>query len=146
MEKRYNDNPITLTEAKIFIGGKEIFDGVKAEIKFTPDVWTGKVLGERSPSSRWMGFTITGTITRRRSTQWLKEIIQQYQNDGVTPEFTIQGVMDDKGSDYYTEFGSDTVTAVGCVLTGDIMAFSADTAGGVVEDAVAFNAKDVIMG
>ncbi len=59
----YNKKPIVLTEGKVFIDGEEIFDCVKCEIKFTPETYTGKVLGERSPSTRWKGFTITGTIT-----------------------------------------------------------------------------------
>lgn len=141
----YNKEPIVLTEGKVFIDGKEIMDCVKFEIKFTPDVWTGKVLGERSPSSRWKGFTITGTITRRRSTPFLKEIVERYQNDGVTPEFVIQGIMDDKGSDYYKNYGSSTTTAVGCVFTGDIPLTALDSAGDVVDDSIAFNAKDVIL-
>lgn len=74
--ERYNDNPIALSEGKVFVDGVQILDGVKFELKFTPDVYTGKVLGERSPSSRWMGYTITGTITRRISTPWYKEIVQ----------------------------------------------------------------------
>ena len=142
--ERYNANPIALSEGKVFIDGVQVLTGVKCEIKFTPEVWTGKVLGERSPSSRWTGYTITGSITQRTSTPWLKEKIQQYQEDGVTPEMTIQGVMDDKGSDYYQAYGSDTVTAVGCVLTGDIPLMALDTAGGAREDAISFNAKDVI--
>mgnify|MGYP000810461413 CR=1 FL=1 len=129
--ERYNDNPIALSEGKVFVDGVQILDGVKFELKFTPDVYTGKVLGERSPSSRWMGYTITGTITRRISTPWYKEIVQKYQKDGITPECTIQGVMDDKGSDYYQMYGSDTVTAVGCVFTGDIPLMALDTAGAV---------------
>lgn len=144
MADRYNANPIALSEGKVFIDGVQVLTGVKCEIKFTPEVWTGKVLGERSPSSRWTGYTITGSITQRTSTPWLKEKIQQYQKDGVTPEMTIQGVMDDKGSDYYQAYGSDTVTAVGCVLTGDIPLMALDTAGGAREDAISFNAKDVI--
>lgn len=144
MADRYNANPIALSEGKVFIDGVQVLTGVKFELKFTPDVWSGKVLGERSPSSRWTGYTITGSITQRTSTPWLKEKIQQYQKDGVTPEMTIQGVMDDKGSDYYQAYGSDTVTAVGCVLTGDIPLIALDTAGGAREDAISFNAKDVI--
>ncbi len=144
MNGRYNANPIALSEGKVFIDGVQVLTGVKCEIKFTPDVWEGKVLGERSPSSRWTGYKITGSITQRTSTPWLKEKIQQYQKDGVTPEMTIQGVMDDQGSDYYQEYGSDVVTAVGCVLTGDIPLMALDVGGGAREDAISFNAKDVI--
>lgn len=145
MNKRHNANPIALSEGKVFIDGVQVLTAVKCEIKFTPDVWEGKVLGERSPSSRWTGYKITGTITQRTSTPWLKEKIQQYQKDGVTPEMTIQGVMDDQGSDYYQEYGSDIITAVGCVLIGDIPLIALDgSSNGVREDSISFNAKDVI--
>ena len=114
----YNKNPISLREGKVFIDGVEVLDSVNCTIKFTPDVWTGKQLGERSSSSRWLGYTITGTITRRRSTNWLESKIKQYLKDGGTPELKIQGVMNDENSDYYAKHGSNVVTCVGVVLTG----------------------------
>jgi len=140
----YNKNPISLREGKVFIDGVECMDSVKCEIKVTPDVWTGKQLGESTPSSRWLGYAITGTITRRRSTPWLKEAIKKYMDSKSTPEFTIQGIMDDANSDYYAENGADTVTCVGCVLTGDIPLTALDSEGNVVDDAVSFNAKDIV--
>lgn len=140
----YNKSPISLREGKVFIDGVECFDGIKANIKFTPDVWTGRQLGEKTPSSRWLGYSITGSITRRRSTPWLKEVIQKYIDSGETPELTIQGIMDDKGSDYYKEHGSETITAVGCVLTGDINLIDLDTDGNVLDDVIGFNAKDIV--
>ena len=39
---QYHKNPISLREGKVFLDGYEIFDAVKCEIKFTPEVWTGK--------------------------------------------------------------------------------------------------------
>ena len=88
----YNKNPISLREGKIFIDGVECVDGVNCTIKFTPDVWSGKQLGERTNSSRWLGYNITGTITRRRSNNWLKT---KNQGDTLrreqTPEMKIQG-------------------------------------------------------
>lgn len=144
MAMEYNKSPISLREGKIFIDGIECVDSVKCEIKFTPDVWTGRQLGERTPSSRWLGATITGTITRRRSTPWLKEAIAKYQGSKATPEFTIQGVMNDENSDYYAENGSETVTCVGCVLTGDLNLINLDSAGEVVDDNISFNAKDIV--
>lgn len=140
----YNKNPISLREGKIFIDGVECLDNVKCEIKFTPDVWTGRQLGERTPSSRWLGASITGTITRRRSTPWLKEAITKYKRTKGTPEFTIQGIMNDENSDFYDSNGPDTVTCVGCVLTGDLTLVSLDSDGQVLDDAISFNAKDFI--
>ena len=140
----YNKNPISLREGKIFIDGIECVDSVKCEIKFTPDVWTGRQLGERTPSSRWLGASITGSITRRRSTPWLKDAIAKYQRDKSTPEFTIQGIMNDENSDYYESNGYDTVTCVGCVLTGDLTLTSLDSDGQVLDDVINFNAKDIV--
>lgn len=140
----YNKNPISLREGKVFIDGVECLDSVNCNIKFTPDVWTGKQLGERSNSSRWLGYNITGTITRRRSTNWLEEKIKEYKKTGATPELTIQGIMNDENSDYYKAHGSNTVTVVGCVLTGDLPLTALDSGGEVVDDTLNFNGKDIV--
>ena len=144
MVNEHNKSPISMREGKVFIDGLEVMDSVKCEIKFTPDTWTGKQLGEKTPSTRWMGYTITGSITRRRSTPWLRDVIKKYIATGRTPEFKIQGLMNDEGSDYYAAHGSDTVTAVGCVLTGDLNLSNLDSGGEIVDDVIAFNAKDVV--
>jgi len=144
MAMEYNKSPISLREGKLFIDGVQCADSIKCEIKFTPDVWTGKQLGEQTNSSRWLGYSITGSITRRRSTPWLKDAIKKYIGTGKTPEFKIQGIMDDKNSDYYEVYGSDTVTAVGCVLTGDQPLTTFDSGGEVLDDNIAFNAKDIV--
>lgn len=144
MSMQYNKSPISLREGKVFIDGVEIMDSIKCEIKFTPDVWSGKQLGEQSNSSRWLGYNITGTITRRRSTPWVKDVIKKYISKKATPEFTIQGIMNDKNSDYYEANGTDTVTCVGCVLTGDLPLTMLDSGGEVVDDVISFNAKDIV--
>ena len=141
---KYNKSPISLREGKMFIDGVEVMDGIKANIKFTPDVWTGKQLGEKTPSSRYLGYAITGSITRRRSTPWLKEVIAKYRKTGETPELTIQGVMNDENSDYYKAHGEDSCTCVGCVLTGDMNLIDLDSNGEVVDDVINFNAKDIV--
>ena len=89
---KYHKNPISLREGKVFLDGYEIFDAVKCEIKFTPDVWTGKQLGDRNDSSRWLGYSITGTVTRRRTTTMTKNLIINYINTSKTPELTIKGI------------------------------------------------------
>lgn len=141
---QYHKNPISLREGKVFLDGLEIFDSVKCEIKFTPDVWTGKQIGDRSSSSRWLGYSISGSITRRRTTPWLKETIQGYIKTGKTPELTIQGMMNDRGSEYYENEGSDTVTVVGVVLTGDLTLISLDADGQVLDDVIGFNARTIV--
>ena len=141
---QYHKNPISLREGKVFLDGLEVFDSVKCEIKFTPDVWTGRQLGDRSSSSRWLGYSITGSITRRRTAAWLKDTIKGYIDSGKTPEFTVQGIMNDAGSEYYDTNGSDTVTVVGVVLTGDLNLLNLDADGQVLDDVIGFNAKAMV--
>lgn len=141
----YNKNHMVATEGHVFIDGEEILDCVKFELKATPEIAEGKTIGERTSSSRWTGIKYTGSITRYRSTPFLKNVLKKYRESGVIPELTIQGVMDDKASDYYQKYGNDAVTAVGCTLTGDIPLSSLDTAGKFVEDTISFNAYDVLL-
>ena len=138
----YNHAPISLREGHVYLDGIEIADSIKCEIKFTPDIWTGRQLGELTPSSRWLGYAITGTqllVVAHQS--GLKRKIAQYKNSHETPEMTIQGIMEDKNSDYYKIYGTNTVTCVGCVLTGDLPLTMLDSGGNVVEDSISFNAK-----
>lgn len=140
----YNKSPISLREGKVFIDGVEILDSIKCEIKFTPNVWSGKRLGEQSNSSRWLGYAITGSITRRRSTPWLRDTIKSYIASKKTPELTIQGIMNDENSDYFMDHGSDATTCVGCVLTGDLPLTALDSGGEIVDDVITFNAKYIV--
>ncbi len=140
----YNKNPISLREGKVFIDGVCVVDSITCQIDVTPDVWTGRQLGEMTPSSRWLGYAVTGTITRRRSTNWLEQKIKQYKNSRETPEFTLTGLMNDASSDYYASYGANTVTVVGCVLTGALPLTRLDSGGEVVEDSLAFNGKDIM--
>lgn len=141
----HNRNPISLQEGKAFIDGVEVMDGIKLEMKFTPNVAENKLLGDRTPSSRWLGGKYTGSMTRRRSTNFLEDKIKEYMSTGRTPELTIQGIMTDANSDYYQEMGEHTVTAIGCVMTGDLPLIALDTGGEFVEDVIAFNIKDVVF-
>lgn len=138
-----NKAPISLREGSIYIDGIKICDNVKAEFKITPDVWTGRQVGEKTQSSRWLGYTVSGSITRRRSTNWLNDVLEKYKKSSVTPELTIQGIMSDEGSDFYATYGKHlVVTLLGCVLTGDLTLLSLDSGGNVMEDVINFNAYD----
>lgn len=144
MVNEHNKSPISLREGKVFLDGVEVMNAVAFTANAVPDVWTGQQLGERTKSSRYLGLTITGSITRRRSTPWLKEKIKEFLRNGRTPEFTVQGYMNDENSDYYAKYGADLVTYVGCVLTGDIPLTRLDSGGEVVDDVLNFSAKDVV--
>lgn len=141
----HNLSPISMREGRVLIDGVVCFDSIKCEIKFTPEVWKGRHLGDRSSSSRWLGHEITAALTRRRSTPWAKKVVQKYLESGETPEMTIQGVMSDKHSEYYKKYGTDTVTALGCVPSGDFLLIALDTEGEVVDDAFTLNVKDVVF-
>jgi hypothetical protein len=52
--------------------------------------------------------------------------------------------MNDKESDFYAQYGSDVVTVVGCVLTGDFNLSSFDSEGEVLDDVISFNGKNFV--
>ena len=56
-----------------------------------------------------------------------KKKVLEYIKTGKTPEMKIQGISEDKNSDYYDINKGDTITAVGCVMTGDISLMELDT-------------------
>ena len=52
--------------------------------------------------------------------------------------------MNDAGSEYFEKNGSDTVTVVGVVLTGDLSLLLLDADGQVLDDAIGFSAKALV--
>ncbi|QIB26102.1 phage tail tube protein [Caloranaerobacter azorensis] len=138
-------NRMSLREGKVFIDGEQILDLVKCEIYFTPEVVESRSVGQKGKSRRYLGYDITGSITEYKSTPWIKEIIKKYKQTGATPKLTIQGIQDDLNSDYGQAYGSDKITVVDAVLTGDLPLLMLDSEGELVQNEIEFGAADVIF-
>lgn len=136
---------MSLREGKVFLDGEQILDLVKCELYFTPEVAESRAVGQRGKSRRYIGFDVTGNLTEYKSTPWIKNLIKQYQKTGATPRLTIQGIQDDMNSDYARAYGSDKVTVVEAVLTGDLPLMMLDSEGELVQNEVEFGAADVIF-
>lgn len=142
---RVNKSPLSLREGKVFIDGYEVADSCKAKITFVPKVWEGKSLGDPATNRRWLAYDIKVTIEQWKTTPLYKNKVLAYIQTGATPEFTVQGISDDKNSDYYANNGGgDTVTAVGCVLTGEIDLLELDTDGDVVKESIEMGAHHIV--
>lgn len=143
MADKVNKSPLSAREGKVYIDGTLVADACKFQLVFTPKVWEGKSLGEPGTNRRWIGYDITGTIEEWKTTNLWKLKIKEYLDSGKTPEFTIQGICDDVNSDYYIANNkvNDTITAVGCVMTGDIPLMDLDTDGEVIKESIKFGAK-----
>lgn len=141
---RTNSSPVSLREGCVYLDGTLIADTCKFSLKFVPDVWEGKSLGDKGTNRRWLGYTIKGTIEQWKTTKAYRKKIEEYLKTGATPEFTMQGISNDKNSDYYDENGEEVLTAVGCVMTGEIPLIELDTDGEVVKESIEFGAKDLV--
>lgn len=142
---RVNKSPLSLREGKVFVDGYQVADSCKAKITFVPKVWEGKALGDPATNRRWLGYDIKVTLEQWKTTPMYKKKVLEYIKSGATPEFTIQGISEDKNSDYYVENGGgDTVTAVGCVMTGEINLLELDTDGEVVMESIEFGAHNIV--
>lgn len=141
-----NKRGISLREGKVYLEGKVVAEAATFKLVFTPETVEYRVLGEHGKNRRWLGFDITGSMEEWKSTKWLTEKIQKYKKTGETPEFTIQGYRCDKNSDFYDKTKKpETVTATGCVLTGDLTLMDLDTEGQLVKQSISFGAKDCSM-
>ena len=136
--------PINLREAKLFIDGVQFGEVENVTAKFTPEVMTWRQCGSRSENERWTGYKITGTLKMIRARPFVKDMIKKYIKTGVSPKFTIQGIVDDPGSDYVQKYGSDTTTLKDCTFSGDIPLFTIDTAGGYATDEISFSAGELV--
>lgn len=136
-----NKRPLSAREGKIYLDGDLIADTCRFQAVFTPNVWEGKALSEPGTNRRYIGYDITGTLEMWRTTPLIKNKIKEYITTGATPEFTITGINDDVNSDYYDANGTDKITLLGVVLTGDINLMDLDTDGDVIRDSLSFGAK-----
>lgn len=136
-------NHIDCSQGKAFLDGEECMDAVSFSIVFSPVTSSTKTLGHTGEDTRWKGHTIKVTLSEYRSTDWIKQAIKNYLENKVTPSFTFQGVCTDEQSDYYRDYGGQTVTVTGCVPTGDITVLSHDVNSDFVQDSITFNCKDL---
>ena len=140
---QHNISPISLREAKVFLDGYEVMDGVSVNINVDLETWSGKQLGQRSNSTRWLAVNVSGDITRYATTSWTEGLIKGYLETGKTPEFTITGIVEDTGSDFYANYGKDVITVVGCVFTGTLPLLKGDVGGDVRTDTLSFNGAKI---
>ena len=138
-----NKRRISLREGQVFLNGTKVMDSVKLEALFTPEVNESRALKERGLSRRWIGYDITGAISEYRTTPWLRDAVNSYIRTGNTPEFTIVGIQDDQGSDYYDANGNIKCTLSGVVLTGDITLLNLDSEGDIMIDEIEFGAAKI---
>ena len=136
-------NHIDCSQGKAFLDGEECMDAVSFSIVFSPVTSSTKTLGHTGEDTRWKGHTIKVTLSEYRSTDWIKQAIRNYLENKVIPSFTFQGVCTDEQSDYYKDYGGQTVTVTGCVPTGDITVLSHDVNSDFVQDSITFNCKDL---
>lgn len=134
-------NHIDCTQGKFFLNGEECIDAVSYSIVFTPATSSTKTLGHTGSDTRWKGYDVKVTLTEFRSKDWLKQAIKDFVEKNITPVFTCQGVCTDEQSDYYKDFGGQTVTVTGCVPTGDITVLAQDANSDFMTDAVTFSGK-----
>ena len=143
MANKVNKSPLSAREGKVYIDGSLVADTCKFKLVFKPKVWEGKTLCEQGTNRRWIGYDITGEIEAWKTTPLYKKKVMEYIATGKTPEFTIQGISEDKHSDYYELNKGDSITAIGCVFTDEISLIDMDSDGDVVKETIKFGAYDL---
>lgn len=134
---------IDCSQGKAFIDGEECLDATAFSIIFSPITSSTKTLGHTGEDTRWKGYNIRINLTEYRSRPWLKNIIKDFLDNKKTPNFTFQGMCTDEQSDYFHDYGGQTVTVTGCVPIGDITILAQDVNSDFVTDSIQFSGKDL---
>ena len=58
-----NRKPLSLKEGHIYIDGVEVMDAVKLTIVYTPNVWSGKMLGDKGTNRRGLAEILPEALT-----------------------------------------------------------------------------------
>lgn len=133
-------SPMLKTEGKLFIDGEEFAQAKKVLIKVTLNNSKSKPLGVKTEKTRTVGYTISVEVGLFKTNKFAVSIVKNYLDKGLTPEFTIQALNNDKGSDFFKKYGNDVVTVTGCVPTGDLTMIDLDSSStDYVEETINFS-------
>ena len=141
---RVNTSPLSMRDGKAYLDGELVADCCKYKVIFKPQVWSGKQLGSKATNHRWLGYDIELQMEAWKTTRRYRAAVDAYRKTGKTPEFTFQGIQEDKNSDFYDLNGKEKVTCVGCVPSGDIVLIDCDTDGEVVKENITFAVHDLV--
>ncbi len=138
-------NPMLKSEGKLYINGEQVFDARKVLIKVSINNTESKRLGDRTTSSRTVGYDISVEISQYKSNKFAIDIIKKYLDTGLTPKFKVQAMNNDKGSDFFRKYGNDTITVTGCVPTGDLNLIDLDASTtDYVEETITFKGSAIV--
>lgn len=139
-----NRQHISLREGKAFIDGNQVLDCITFKVTFKPKIAESTSLGQQGTDRRWINGDYEIVMSQYKSTPWIKKAIDKYSKTGETPVFTIQGIQNDKNSDFNKAYGNETRTFKDCVPTGDMPLMELDTDGELVKEEVTFGAKSMV--
>lgn len=138
-------NPMLKSEGKLYIDGEQVIDARKVLIKVSINNTESKRLGDRTTSSRTVGYDISVEISQYKSNKFAIDIIKKYLDTGLTPKFKVQAMNNDKGSDFFRKYGNDTITVTGCVPTGDLNLIDLDASTtDYVEETITFKGSAIV--
>lgn len=138
-------NPMLKSEGKLYIDGEQVIDARKVLIKVSINNTESKRLGDRTTSSRTVGYDISVEISQYKSNKFAVDIIKKYLDVGLTPKFKVQAMNNDKGSDFFSKYGNDTITVTGCVPTGDLNLIDLDASTtDYVEETITFKGSAIV--
>lgn len=138
-------NPMLKSEGKLYINGEQVLDARKVLIKVSINNTESKRLGDRTTSSRTVGYDVSVEISQYKSNKFAIDIIKKYLDTGLTPKFKIQAMNNDKGSDFFRKYGNDTITVTGCVPTGDLNLIDLDASTtDYVEETITFKGSAIV--
>lgn len=103
MGKFRSENTISGKEGRLFFDGEELAYVKEFEATVTKNKSDVPVVGQRWTGKKATGLAGEGSMTLYKVTSKFIRLMKQYEETGEDAYFTLQGVLDDKGSGRGTE-------------------------------------------
>ena len=138
-------DPITSHQAALFMDDVHMTNTIGFNLKAKIETKTSRVIGQQSVKPRVRAITFNGDMEMYKRSPWLAIYAFYVQQHQYRAPFNLMGMVEDEGSDYGRENGSQTITFVNCVIDGDITLMTSDTNCDDVKESVNITAEKMVL-
>lgn len=114
---------------------------------FTASVETkeSRVIGQQSVKPRVRAIKFNGKMSMYKQSPWLAVYASMVQTHQYRVPFDLMGIIDDEGSNYGREQGTQTITMIACVIDGAFTLMETNTNCDDIVEEVSFIAEKIVL-
>lgn len=138
-------DPITSHQGALYMDGVHQTNCTGFNMDAAVETKESRVIGQQSVKPRVRAIKFSGKMTFYKRSPWLAVYANMVQQHQYQAPFNLVGMIDDEGSDYGREQGTQTVTYQNCVIDGSFTIMQTDTNCDDVVEEVSFIAEKMVL-